>query len=428
MSTPAQPPPPATPATSWAGAEPSPDQAGSRPSTPDPAAGPDPAADPARAGSSIDVTPRQIWRAARVPLAVLAGVLLLAGIMGYVNSRERDGLLDPRVAKPAGSKALAELLRAQGVTVDLVHTAREAAQTGPDTTLLVLFPELLQEEQLRELAGGDARRLVLVGPTPEALDALAPGLVLREVVDVEDREPACSLRAARRAGVAEVGGVLVEAVGNARATLCYATGGRAAVASVQTPRRTVVTVGAPDALTNDRLDEEGNAALALNLLGEQPRLRWYLPSLADAAGAGTESPFDLLPSGWKWGTLQVGIAMLLVALWRMRRLGPVVAEPLPVVVRGAETVEGRARLYRRAKARDRAAEVLREASRGRLARLVGQAGSGGPHALVDALAARVGWPADHVGWLLYGSVPVDDAALVRLADDLDALEGEVRRS
>ena len=47
--------------------------------------------------------------------------------------------------------------------------------------------------------------------------------------------------------------------------------------------------------------------------------------------------------------------MLLLALWRARRLGPVVAEPLPVVVRAAETVEGRARLYRRGGARGQAA-------------------------------------------------------------------------
>jgi hypothetical protein len=32
-----------------------------------------------------------------------------------------------------------------------------------------------------------------------------------------------------------------------------------------------------------------------------------------------------------------------------------------------------------------------------------------------------------VGSLLYGAAPADDAALVRLADDLDALEREVRR-
>ena len=39
--------------------------------------------------------------------------------------------------------------------------------------------------------------------------------------------------------------------------------------------------------------------------------------------------------------------------------GPLVAERLPVVVRASETVEGRGRLYRSRRARDRAADALR---------------------------------------------------------------------
>jgi hypothetical protein len=50
-----------------------------------------------------------------------------------------------------------------------------------------------------------------------------------------------------------------------------------------------------------------------------------------------------------------------------------------------------------------------------------------PGAVVDAVAGRTRRPAPDVAALLYGSAPADDAALVRLADDLDALEREVRR-
>ncbi len=47
--------------------------------------------------------------------------------------------------------------------------------------------------------------------------------------------------------------------------------------------------------------------------------------------------------------------------------------------------------------------------------------------MVDAVAARSRRTQGEVGALLYGAAPADDAALVRLADDLDALEREVRR-
>lgn len=80
-----------------------------------------------------------------------------------------------------------------------------------------------------------------------------------------------------------------------------------------------------------------------------------------------QSFFDLLPSGWLWGTLQLFVAAALAALWRARRLGPLVPERLPVAIRASETVEGRARLYRKADARDRAALALRSATRIRLA-------------------------------------------------------------
>ncbi|HEX7187596.1 MAG TPA: DUF4350 domain-containing protein, partial [Actinomycetes bacterium] len=191
---------------------------------------------------------------------------------------------------------------------------------------------------------------------------------------------------------------------------------------------TVTVLGNGSPLTNSRFDDEGNAALALGLLGGHDRLVWYLPSLADVpSSAADRSFYDLVPDGVWWGLVQLAVAVLLLALWRARRLGPVVTEPLPVVVRAAEAVEGRARLYRRGGARDTAAEALRDALRSRLAALVGLPPRAEAPTVVDAVAARSRRTQGEVGSLLYGAAPADDAALVRLADDLDALEREVRR-
>jgi hypothetical protein len=153
---------------------------------------------------------------------------------------------------------------------------------------------------------------------------------------------------------------------------------------------------------------------------------WYRPSPADARG-GNASLVDLLPDGWKWATLQLVIAAGLLALWRARRLGPVVTEPLPVVVRAAEAVEGRGRLYHQIQARDRAADALRSAARSRLQPRLGLGQATDRVGLVEAVSRRAGWPAADVDQLLYGAAPADDRALVRLADELDALEREVRR-
>jgi hypothetical protein len=194
----------------------------------------------------------------------------------------------------------------------------------------------------------------------------------------------------------------------------------------------VTLVGLAGALTNRHLAESGNAAMALGALGRAPTLVWWLPSTADplqfdpgtAIGIG-----DLVPSWVRWALLQVAIAVLVVVWWRGRRLGRVVVEPLPVVVRATESVEGRARLYRRGNARDRAAAALRAATLARLRTRLALPRGAGAEVVAAAVSSRTGRPGAEVAALLAtdGS-PTDDAGLTGLADALDALENEVRRS
>ena len=126
--------------------------------------------------------------------------------------------------------------------------------------------------------------------------------------------------------------------------------------------------------------------------------------------------------------IQLGVALLLAALWRARRLGPLVTERLPVVVRASETVEGHARLYQSRRARDRAAAALRQAAVTRLAPALGLPPNAEPRRR-DRGAGRPVQPRTRreIDAMLYGPAPGSDAELVTLASDLDALEGEVRR-
>jgi len=378
--------------------------------------------------TSISPDAGQIWRTVRVPVAIAVLILVASVASALLRGADDGGTLDPRGVVPSGSRALARLLDAQGVRIELVRTtatAQHAARAGDaDTTLLVTRPNWLLPAQLHALRGA-ARDIVLVAPGPQALQALAPTVHVSGETGVGNRSPACSLEAARAAGVADMGGLLYRG-GTQR---CYAQAGAASLVSVAAAGRTTTVVGTAAPFTNAKLDEDGNAALSMRLLGAHARLIWYVPSLGDPSLPGEERSFyDLLPRGWKFGLAQVAIAVLLLALWRARRLGPVVAEPLPVVVRAAETVEGRARLYRRAGARDRAAAALRSAALDRLVPRLGLPRDADPHAVVDAAARRAGRPAAAVHPLLYGAAPPDDAALVRLADALDTLEREVRRT
>ncbi|GGO52701.1 DUF4350 domain-containing protein [Streptomyces lasiicapitis] len=420
---------------------------------------------PGAPSTSTAPTPRQLWTRSRG--IVLAVVILLAAAVAIaaVRSGAQHGRLDPRSADPYGSRAVSELLADRGVSTRVVTTTEEArSAAGPDTTLLVANPDLLtdrQQSRLHDATEGSGGRTVLVAPGTPSVSRLAPGVTADAATSFDSTlSPDCSLPAARRAGSADVGGIRYDTLVPG-AEACYLDDGLPSLLHLpattakdaspetgdntedsqedapekpgQTPARgNTVILGAPDILHNDRLDEHGNASLALQLLGSRPHLVWYLPSLSDDAVDDTadDSFFDLIPSGWLWGTLQLTVAAVLAALWRARRLGPLVPENLPVAIRASETAEGRARLYRKADARDRAAAALRSATRTRLAPLVGvpAARAHTPEALLPALTSRLHTPGQDPHPLLFGPPPGDDAGLIALADQLDALESEVRTS
>jgi hypothetical protein len=248
--------------------------------------------------------------------------------------------------------------------------------------------------------------------------------------------PQCGLPGARLAGTAEAGGLALRATapGSWRCYPASLAAGKTAAAPAfpslvryASTGRLITVLGSGAGLTNQHLGSDGNAALAMNLLGTSSRVIWLVPGPPPlvAPAHGGRSLGSLIPAPVYAVAIQLGIVVLLTALWRMRRLGPLVAEPLPAVVRASETVEGHGRLYRSRRARDRAAAALRGAALGRIAARLGLPRGTPPQATCGELAGRTGRGADEIRAVLFGPVPADDAALVRLATDLDALEGQV---
>ncbi|MGE7391480.1 DUF4350 domain-containing protein [Streptomyces sp. NPDC004126] len=394
----------------------------------------------APATTSTAPTAAQRWARARGLLLGL-GILVAAAVtLAALQAGDHHGRLDPRSADRDGSRALAQLLAERGVTTRVVTSAEEAAAAaGPRTTLLVTDPDLLGEPQRRavrsaiDLSGG---RTILIAPTSLSLPDLAPATHTRSFAHRTDLDPDCTLPAATTAGRAGTGDGLRYTTTHPGATACYPSDGHPTVLVLPSTTKggDTVLLGSERPLLNQHLAEQGNASLALQLLGSRPDLVWYLPTLADMPAdtpADEKSLLDLVPSGWLWALLQLFTAAALAALWRARRLGPLVTENLPVAIRASETTEGRARLYRKASARDRAATVLRAAARERLAALVGvpPAQAHDPATLVPAVAARrTRTDGPDTATTLFGTTPADDAALVALADHLDALEREVRTS
>jgi hypothetical protein len=352
-------------------------------------------------------------------LLLAGGLVVVLTALALLTAGGGSGVLDPDAYNPSGAHALSVLLQQQGVhverTTDLPSTQ---ARADDRTTVFVPLPQLLSDEELQALSDlpGD---LVVTDAHPVLLRVIDESVTSAGQEAVRAREPGCSSITATRAGRAEVGGFTYEGRG-----ACY--GG----ALLEIPASGLVLLGSSELMQNDHLAHEGNASLAIGLLCRQPSLLWLVPDPArpEIGTRRITAPSDLLPD-WVFGVvLQLALALVVLALWRGRRLGRVVPEPLPVVVRAAETVEGRGRLYRAAHARGGAAEELRGGARQRLGPRVGAGRSPTPQILTTAVAGRTGRSTEEISALLYGPEPADDVALVRLADDLDALIREVTSS
>ncbi len=373
------------------------------------------------------------WRRSRGILFAVLALAVVAVVLAALRPRVRPEFLEPESSGQQGTHALVTVVRQRGTPVTVVRSASAAASLmrgTSDALLVVARSQRLLPSDLGELGSLPGDRLLLA-PDDAVLRALAPGV---EVIgnDTGVSAPGCSLSAAAYAGNA---GFFDSEVYTAPsdATRCYFHDGRPNLVQLSVAGSTVTVLGSGHPLTNEHLAEEGNASLGMNLLGARPSVVWLLPDPPPPGSGGQKSFGDLVPFGVKLAFLQMIIAVFLVALWRARRLGPVVVEPLPVVVRSAEAVEGRARLYRSRRAGDRAAQALRTGALERLTGLLGlpRSAASDPSMaseIVAALAEHTEWEQAVIGGALYGPPPMDDAELVRLAGFLDDLERQVRNS
>jgi hypothetical protein len=386
-------------------------------------AGPVTAAVEARPAAANGAAAR--WRAWSWVVLTLVVLAVIAAIGAYLTEPRPGAQMDPGSTGPDGAHALVTLLRDGGVEVIAAHSIADVEQAArPNTLILVAQSQYLTDDALLDRLANAPGDLLLVEPTARTREALMPGMGIKPSSDF-DSNPNCSLREATRAGSVRFGpSVTYEAKDGRAVTSCY----DGVLIRFRDNGRTVTAVGSADFMTNGSLLQAGNAALAMNLAGDRPRLIWYAPHRVEGETSSPASIFDLIPENVIWIVWQLCLVVLLVALWKGRRPGPLVAEQLPVVVRASETVEGRGRLYRSRRARDRAAEALRTAALQRLLPRLGLGAGTAAPAVVTTLAQRSGADPGFVSYHLFGPPPATDNDLLQLARTLDEIERQVAHS
>jgi len=364
-------------------------------------------------------------------------VLVTATVLALIaaGGQQRTDPLDPENPEPVGARAVARVLEQHGVTVDVVRSQAALLRQDLDRATLVV-PDSGQlsgrnaQGALRAARG--ATDVVLLSPAQDLLTDLGLPLETRPAGGgaVEaDCVGANGPRLDTRLTLSDVDRVLTLTSAQPGATTCFrdSDGHHWVHLPPAGSRPPVTVVGARDFITNGSVTDADNAAVALRLLGQADHLIWYVPSVADVAADDTTLPPALAPAWLKPSLWLLGSAVLALCLWRGRRLGRLVTEPLPVVVRAVETTESRGRLYRRARDRSRVVTVLQSATTRRLTSYLGLQSGTDVRAVAAAAASVSGRRYDDVLRLLGPATVPDDASMLELATSLAALEKEVRR-
>jgi hypothetical protein len=361
-------------------------------------------------------------------VAIGLALLVVGGIGGAVSAANQwaaRGALDPESTGPAGTRALAHILRDHGVEVRVARdrtAAADALALGPATLVLADAPAL-SDDALSALTDA-AADVVLIEPRARTLDLLLPGSAAAGFAPDDPVDPGCELDDALRAGEVAPGGLYR---GGDGVEGCYPVGDGSGLLVHATGDGRIAAVDGRALFTNERLAEHGNAALAVNLMGRHPLVVWYLPGAGDTdLDNANPSLGDLTPPWVSPVIVLLLIAGIAAGVWRGRRFGPLVAERLPVTVRASETTEGRARLYARAGDPLHAADRLRIGALRRLAVLLGLGPAAAAPEIADAAAGRTGLDRSAVRGILIDDIPRSDGDLVELTTRLRDLEDAVR--
>lgn len=371
-------------------------------------------------------------------LVIIVTLLVTVISLQQVSNTQAN---DPENPGRNGAQALARVLSGNGVDVRIVRSEKAfiAEHVDSSTTVLITSTEALSGETARRAMDHSraAGRLVLLTPQQAVLDGMGLPLDATRHPTYQVLTAGCSSPDVRPDEHLAGGDTRYEAQPGTTATTCFppdpsfAAGGDHSgyyvTLPAEGPRPEVSVLGSVAVIENKSITDADHSALALRSLGHSPRLVWYVAAYTDIAAGDATAPLPLLPGWFVPALAVVGTAVLLLIGWRGRRLGRLVTEPLPVVVRAVETTESRGRLYRKARDRQRAHAVLQSATRQRLTGYLGLSPDTPPEELAAALAAATGRHTDEVLRLLCAPIEPHDAALMQTAVQLALLEEDVRR-
>lgn len=359
-------------------------------------------------------------------VASVVGVVLLAGLVWLARPAGQGVPLDPRGTGPNGTAAMFQLAERLGADVTVAARPPDDATGATIVVLVDRLDDPTRDAVIAATRGG--ARLVLLDPMSPLNPVPVTGQLVTDVFGAVTRSATCPLLDSVADEVESARWALLDPGPGATAT-CYPVDDAMGLVIQPQGDGEVAVTGAADALVNANIADASHAALAAALLAPEGDGRVTVvwdPRL----GEGDTALLDLLPVGVRRGFWVLVVAAVLYALARARRLGPPVAERMPVRVPASELVLAIGDLLGRHGHREAAARRLRADLRSEVARALQVPSDTPPDVLVELLAARLEGDVDAGGLraaLLDGPVP-DDDGLVAVTSSLARVRSRVRRA
>lgn len=346
-------------------------------------------------------------------------VVVAFAFVGANNDRSAEPL-SPESTSGNGLRALVLLAESFGADVDIIDGA-----PGADRTVAFMAADRYGRTDTTAMRQWIRRGGTLVVTDPQSSfvpnlgGPFGSGIVSDDSIGAGD----CTIRALSNASSVSVGSAFVFRPPSG-STRCFTVDGSALVVAIPEGSGTIVAVGGSSLFENSRLDDADNAVVAVDLLAPKQGTKVAFVR-GPSFGEGDETLWGLIRPGIRYGFLQIGLAFLVYAIWRGRRLGRPVLEIPRIEIEGSELITAVGHLLERTNSPFYAAAVLRADARRELARVVGGARADDPATLALLLDARLGTGRDRVHALLADSPVADEAQLVVLAQQLQSLREEV---
>lgn len=374
-----------------------------------------------------------------VSLIVVAWLAVMVWVALQPERTEGSLGIDDKTSH--GAAAITSVLEEHSISVRPAQSMTQLEselRRNPDATVLFHDKHQAMEtasferlEELADLVPADQR--VFAGVTASQQDYLVDGIDHTANMNFIDELAAtdqCRLDAAREAGsISSIrqGVVLTDDAQGCFRVVDDSMGEQEHVYAFAETANGSIVFADWRMLTNAGLYQNGTATLALWSLGRADSVIWFQPDFQlDPDSDGQLSPVQL-PDWARMGIVWAVIATGIWLLYRARRTGPIIIEPLPAEVPAAETTVGRGRMYAKAKHHRHALTMLQQASRARLARLLQLGAQASSDAVLAETAKQLGRPLAELRQL-YDPPAGDISAqqFVTWANQLHDLEHQVR--